>query len=60
MLHPNAREIHQNFLNHHWVDKDLTWRRGIASVNPGGLKGTNHLQEKVSTQLNFKEVRLIK
>jgi hypothetical protein len=60
MLHSNAREIHWNFLYYHWVDRDLPWQRGVAGVDPGSLKGMNHLQEKVSTQLNFKEVRLIK
>jgi hypothetical protein len=60
MLHSNAREVHRNFLYYHWVDRDLPGRRGVAGVNRGGLKGTNHLQEKVSTQLNFKEVRRIK
>jgi hypothetical protein len=47
MLHSNAREIHWNFLYYHWVDRDLPWRRGVAGVDPGSLKGTNHLQEKV-------------
>jgi hypothetical protein len=60
MLHSNVREIHRNFLYYHLVDRNLSWRRGVAGVNPSGLEGTKHLQEKVSTQLNFKEVRLIK
>jgi hypothetical protein len=46
MLHLNAREVHQNFLYYHWVDRDLPWWRGVAGVNPGGLESTNHLQEK--------------
>jgi hypothetical protein len=60
MLHSNAKEIHRNFLNYHWVDRNLPWWRGVVGVDSGGLKGTNHLQEKLSTQLNFKEVRLLK
>jgi hypothetical protein len=60
MLHSNAREIHRNFLHYNWVDRSLPWRRGVVGVDSSGLKGTKHLQEKMSTQLNFKEVRLIK
>jgi hypothetical protein len=46
MLHSNAREIYRNFLNYHWVDRNLLRRRGVVGVNSGGLKGMNHLQEK--------------
>jgi hypothetical protein len=60
MLHSNAREIHQNFLNYHWVDMNLPWWRGVVGVDSGGLKSMNHLQEKMSTQLSFKEVKLVK
>jgi hypothetical protein len=56
----NVREIHRDFLDYHWVDRNLPWRRDVVSVSLGGLDCTNHLQEKMSTQLNFKEERLIK
>jgi hypothetical protein len=56
----NAREIHRDLLDYHWVDGNLPWQRDVVGVGPGGLDYTNHLQEKMSTQLNFKVVRLIK
>jgi hypothetical protein len=61
MLHSNAREIHQNFLHYHWVDRSLPWQRGIVGVDSGSLESMNHASiREMSTQLNFKEVRLIK
>jgi hypothetical protein len=56
----NAREIHRDLLDYHWVDGNLPWQRDVVGVGPGGFDYTNHLQEKMSTQLNFKVVRLIK
>jgi hypothetical protein len=38
MLHSNAREIQQNFLYYHWVDRNLPRRRGVVGVDSGGLK----------------------
>jgi hypothetical protein len=58
MLHSNAREIHRNFLHYHWVDRSLPWRRGVVGVNSGGEYEPS--TREMSTQLNFKEVRLIK
>jgi hypothetical protein len=47
VLHTNAREIHRDFLDYHGVDGNLSWRRDVVGVGPGGLDCTNHLQEKM-------------
>jgi hypothetical protein len=49
VLHTKAREIHRDFLDYHWVDRSLPWRRDVVGVDSGGLDCTHHLQEKMST-----------
>jgi hypothetical protein len=34
---------HREFLDYHWVDRNLPWRRDIVGVDPSGLNSTNHL-----------------
>jgi hypothetical protein len=46
ILHSDGREIRRNFLDYHWVDRDLPGLRGVAGVDAGSLESANHLQEK--------------
>jgi hypothetical protein len=43
IVHPNAREIHKDFLDYNWVNRNLSWWRDEVGVDSSGLNGMDHL-----------------
>jgi hypothetical protein len=45
MLHSNAREVHQNFLYYHWVDRNLPClenKNGEEESDPSDKNSNEH------------------